>query len=166
MSHPLIGAVFVCAVSGACVLAASRGGGAPRASDAGLLISDLAISQVSAAEAAPKEVQMAALRGVVASDAPAGYALGGSTRTSMLLSDAQRAEIRRQLSLLAAPVVRPALRNIAIGDRLPRESVRISRLPSQIAQVAPQYGGFEHVVTDMGALVIVDPKDYRVVDII
>lgn len=166
MRHRLILAAAAIAVATVAVMARDVDGGSA-SSGAGLTLSDIAATTAMASE---PRTHLAAARIEETGhedSGPASYALGGSTATSMIVSEAQKAEIRRQLSLLGADEAgRLNLRGLAIGAKLPREKVRIFRLPSSVAGIVPKYGAYEYFVTQNGQIVIVDPSGYEVVDII
>ncbi|WP_210162206.1 DUF1236 domain-containing protein [Methylopila sp. M107] len=105
-----------------------------------------------------------------ASLAPAiANVVGGSSETSMMVTPDQKAAILRQIDLLGlSNVAGSGLRDLPlkIGARLPRERVRLSPLPSQIVKIVPKYGAYEYFMSENGAVVIVDPGAYQIVEML
>ena len=60
----------------------------------------------------------------------------------------------------------PAATNIraAVGDQIPTD-IKMQAMPSQVAQKVPQVKTHEFFIAD-GQIVIVDPKDHKVVEMI
>ncbi len=166
MRHRLILAAAAIAIATVAVMARGVDGGSTYSSS-GLTLGDIASTPAMASES-PTHLA-AVMTGDLGSRnlGPASYAVGGSSETSMMVSEAQKAEIRRQLSLLGADeIARLNLRGLAIGAKLPREKVQIYRLPSAVARIVPKYGAYEYFMTQNGQIVIVDPNGYEIVDII
>ncbi|TIQ36216.1 MAG: DUF1236 domain-containing protein [Mesorhizobium sp.] len=53
--------------------------------------------------------------------------------------------------------------DITVGVEVPRQKVRLHRLPSRIVKIVPAYEGYEYFVLADGRIVIVDPSTYKIV---
>ncbi|WP_020179075.1 DUF1236 domain-containing protein [Methylopila sp. M107] len=97
--------------------------------------------------------------------------LGGSSVTTVAVTDERKSAIRATIAASRGAALRIPKASlgdaaISIGALLPREKVRISRLPAAVVQLVPEYAAYEYFVTDDGQIVIVDPDSYAVVDVI
>ncbi|MDR4307620.1 DUF1236 domain-containing protein [Chelatococcus sambhunathii] len=107
-----------------------------------------------------------------ATDKPTGalYGLGGSSTMRVSVTREHKAFIQERLISLAAgrAVARARLAEVTLtpGHVVPREKVRIRRLPADVVEVAPEYTNYEYFVLEGGAIVIVDPRSYEIVDVI
>lgn len=98
------------------------------------------------------------------------YGLGGSSTVRVSVTREHKAFIQERLTNLAAgrAVARSRLAEVTLapGHVVPREKVRIRRLPADVIEVAPEYTNYEYFVLEGGAIVIVDPRSYEIVDVI
>ncbi|MDX8528986.1 DUF1236 domain-containing protein [Mesorhizobium sp. MSK_1335] len=53
--------------------------------------------------------------------------------------------------------------DISVGVEIPRQKVKLHRLPSRIVKIVPAYEGYEYFVLADGRIVIVDPNTYKIV---
>ncbi|CDX22534.1 conserved exported hypothetical protein [Mesorhizobium sp. ORS 3324] len=53
--------------------------------------------------------------------------------------------------------------DISVGAEVPRQKIRLHRLPSRIVKIVPAYEGYEYFVLADGRIVIVDPNSYKIV---
>ncbi len=61
-----------------------------------------------------------------------------------------------------APVARVDF-DISVGIEVPREKVRLHRLPARIIKIVPAYETYMYFVLADGRIVIVDPDSYKIV---
>ncbi len=98
------------------------------------------------------------------------YRLGGSSTMRVSVTSEHKAQIQERLIGLAAgrAVSRARLADVTLtpGHVVPREKVRIRRLPADVIEVAPEYTNYEYFVLEGGAIVIVDPRSYEIMDVI
>ena len=98
------------------------------------------------------------------------YRLGGSSVLEVNVSRDAQHSIQERLANLAAgrAVPRDRLAGVTLepGHVVPREKVRIRRLPAEIVKHAPEYGSYEYFVVEGGSIVIVDPRSYEIVEVI
>ncbi|MGE5513898.1 MAG: DUF1236 domain-containing protein [Bacteroidota bacterium] len=79
------------------------------------------------------------------------------------LTDAQRAELRKNLDLRRGRLVKPRFAH-RIGSRIPRR-VRLHRFSPAIIALIPAYAAYRYVVID-DTPYIVDPASYEIVDML
>ncbi|MES0196523.1 DUF1236 domain-containing protein [Mesorhizobium sp. M0011] len=53
--------------------------------------------------------------------------------------------------------------DITVGVEVPRQKVRLHRLPARIVQIVPAYESYEYFVLADGRIVIVDPDTFKIV---
>ena len=100
----------------------------------------------------------------------AAYRLGGSSTMEVSVNRDLKTSIRDRLIRLAAgrAVPRASLGGLRLtpGHVVPREKVRIRRLPADVVEIAPEYTNYEYFVVEGGSIVIVDPRSYEIMDMI
>jgi len=91
---------------------------------------------------------------------------GGSTSASVNLSSEQRTKIHSIIvSDRSAPRVEHVDFAINVGTVVPRDRVKLARLPSTILEIEPSWRGFEYFLVG-DQIVVVDPATLRIVAVV
>ncbi|TPL45077.1 DUF1236 domain-containing protein, partial [Mesorhizobium sp. B2-4-4] len=56
--------------------------------------------------------------------------------------------------------------DISVGVKVPKQKVRLHRLPHRIVEIVPAYESYEYFLLADGRIVIVDPNSYEIVAIL
>ncbi|PBC02405.1 DUF1236 domain-containing protein [Mesorhizobium sp. WSM3860] len=78
----------------------------------------------------------------------------------------QRTQITQIIHETNVQPVRDVSFDISVGVEVPRQKIRLHRLPARIVKIVPAYETYEYFVLADGRIVIVDPDTYRIVVIL
>lgn len=86
----------------------------------------------------------------------------GSTASISNVTVEQKTEVTQIIrETNVAPVARVDF-DISVGIEVPREKVRLHRLPARIIKIVPAYETYMYFVLADGRIVIVDPDNYKI----
>jgi hypothetical protein len=75
----------------------------------------------------------------------------------------QKTEITRVIKETKVQPVSTVDFDISVGIEVPRQKVRLHRLPARIVKIVPAYESYEYFVLADGRIVVVDPNTYKIV---
>jgi len=89
----------------------------------------------------------------------------GQAGTRAQLTTEQRTKISSVIKSQHVESVNNVNFSVSVGTRVPRESIRVHTLPSEIVSIYPQWRGYDFIVVHE-KIVIIDPNTYEIVEII
>jgi hypothetical protein len=89
----------------------------------------------------------------------------GQAGTRAQLTTEQRTKISSVIKSEHVESVNNVNFSLSVGTRVPRDSVRVRTLPSEVVSIYPQWRGYDFIVVHE-KIVIIDPNTYEIVEVI